>query len=230
MSGLPAAVLFDLDGTLVDTEPYWMSEEQALARAYGGTWTTEQAVSCIGNPIPVSAARLRDEAGVDLPVGEIVERLLAGVVARVGTRVPWQPGARQLLAALVEEGVPCALVTMSYRSLARAVLADLPDSTFAAVVTGDEVGHGKPHPEPYLTAAALLGVHPADCLVIEDSPAGIGSGLAAGAWVLAVPHVAPLPDVPEVTVLPTLAHLDLARLRELSRPFRGAAANVGREV
>jgi beta-phosphoglucomutase-like phosphatase (HAD superfamily) len=106
---------------------------------------------------------------------------------------------------------------MSYRRLADAALADLPAATFATVVTGDEVGQGKPHPEPYLTAATRLGVDPARCVVVEDSPNGIRSGLAAGAAVVAVPHVAPLPDLAEVTVVPTLADLDLDRLRELAQ-------------
>lgn len=217
MTALPAAVLFDLDGTLIDTEPLWMAQEQALARAHGGTWTTEQAVSCIGNPIPVSAARLRDEGGVRLTVVEIVNRLLDGVVGAVGDAVPWQPGSRELLAALGEAGVPLALVTMSYRRLAEAVLRDLPPGTFAAVVTGDEVERGKPHPEPYLTGAALLGADPRRCVVVEDSPAGIASGLAAGATVVAVPHVAPLPESPEVTVVAGLADLDPSRLAALVR-------------
>jgi HAD superfamily hydrolase (TIGR01509 family) len=213
----PAAVLFDLDGTLIDTEPYWMAEEQALAAAFGGRWSTEQAVACVGNPLPVTAHRLQAEAGVRLPVEQIVERLLDEVVAKVRADVPWQPGARELLSVLTADGTPTALVTMSYRRLADAALADLPAATFATVVTGDEVGQGKPHPEPYLTAAARLGVDPARCVVVEDSPNGIRSGLAAGAAVVAVPHVAPLPDLAEVTVVPTLADLDLDRLRELAR-------------
>lgn len=212
---LPAAVLFDLDGTLIDTEPLWMEQEQALAAAYGGHWSDEQAVSCIGNPIPFSAARLRSEARVDLPVDEIVDRLIDGVVAAMRTRVPWQPGARELLAVLRARGVPCALVTMSYRRLAAVAVGDLPADTFGVVVTGDEVSHGKPHPEPYLTAAAALGVDPARCVVVEDSPAGIGSGLAAGCAVVAVPHVAPLPPDPAVTVVGTLLALDLDRLGSL---------------
>ena len=213
---LPAAVLFDLDGTLIDSEPTWMAEEVALSSAFGGTWTSEQAVSCVGNPLPVSAARLRDEAGVDLPVDEIVARLLDKVVAAVRSRVPWQPGARDLLSALRSEDVPCALVTMSYRSLADAVLADLPAGTFATVVTGDEVANGKPHPEPYLTAMARLGVEAARCVVVEDSPAGIGSGLAAGCAVVGVPHIAPLPPLAEVTVVDSLLQLDPRRLGQLA--------------
>ena len=197
-----AAVLFDLDGTLIDTEPVWMAAELRLAAAHGARWTEQDAVACIGNPIPVSAQRLRD-AGVALPVEEIVQRLLGEVVSVVRGEIPWQPGAAQLLKSL-HGRVPLALVTMSYRSLAGAVLDALPDGTFTAVVTGDEVTHGKPHPEPYLRACALLGVRPQDCVVVEDSPAGIASGLAAGARVVAVPHVAPLPPDAPVTVVPTL--------------------------
>ena len=211
----PAAVLFDLDGTLIDTEPVWMAAEQALAAEFGGTWTAEQAASCIGNSIPDTAGRLRAEAGVDLPVPEIVDRLLGAVVAVVREELPWQPGARELLAQLGRHGVPCALVTMSYRVLAEAVLAALPPSTFETVVTGDQVARGKPDPLPYLTAAKTLGVDPQDCVVIEDSSAGIASGRAAGAAVVAVPHLAGLPDRADVTVVTSLAELDLHLLAEL---------------
>jgi len=214
---LPRAVLFDLDGTLIDTEPVWMAQERALAAAHGGSWSEDQARSCIGNPIPVSAARLRDEGGVDLPVDVIVDRLLDAVVAAVRGRVPWQPGARELLADLAGHDVPCGLVTMSYRRLVEAVLADLPPTTFAAVVTGDEVQRGKPDPLPYLTAAKLLDVRPDDCVVVEDSVPGIMSGLAAGATVLAVPHVAPVTGVEGVRVVPSLEDLDVAGLAQLAR-------------
>jgi len=214
---LPPAVLFDLDGTLIDTEPVWMARERALAAAHGGSWTEAQARSCIGNPIPVSAARLREEGGVELPVDVIVEQLLGAVVAAVRERVPWQPGARELLADLAAHDVPCGLVTMSYRRLVDAVLADLPPATFAAVVTGDEVARGKPDPLPYATAARILGVRPADCVVVEDSVPGILSGLAAGATVLAVPHVAPLTGVDGVRIVPSLADLDVAGLAQLAR-------------
>lgn len=219
MSRLPAAVLLDLDGTLIDSEPVWMAQEHALVAEFGGSWSDEQAASMVGNPLPVSAARLRLEGGVRLTDEEIVDRLLGEVVAEVRRRVPWQPGARELVAALGAAGVPLALVTMSYRSLASAVVDVLPAGTFGAVVTGDEVTHGKPHPEPYLTAAATLGVRPQDCVVIEDSATGVRSGLAAGCAVVGVPHVAPLPPDLPVTVVPDLVGLDphaLGRLLDAS--------------
>jgi beta-phosphoglucomutase-like phosphatase (HAD superfamily) len=144
----PAAVLWDMDGTLVDTEPYWIAEERALVELHGGVWTDEHAYQLVGNDLMVSAQYILDHAPVPLTPVEVVHELLAGVVRRVSRHVPWRPGARELLEALGEAGVPCALVTMSWRSLADVFVASLPAGTFAAVITGDEVTHGKPHPEP----------------------------------------------------------------------------------
>ena len=118
----------------------------------------------------------------------IVERLLDEVVLAAQAEIPWRPGARELLAELAERGVPCALVTMSYARLAETMTDQLPPGTFAAVVTGDQVNDGKPHPEAYLTAAARLGAEPAYCVAIEDSPTGVASAEAAGCVVVGVPH------------------------------------------
>src|SRR5690349_12022374 len=183
-----------MDGTLVDTEPYWIEVEYALVDEFGGTWTQADALELVGNDLLVSGAYLRDHGGVDLEPEVIVERLLDGVIARIRERVPWRPGAVELLAALQQAGVPCALVTMSYQRFVAPVLAALPVGTFATVVTGDAVTVGKPHPEPYLTAAAILGVDAHDCLAIEDSNTGAKSAEAAGCTVLVVPNHVPVLD------------------------------------
>jgi beta-phosphoglucomutase-like phosphatase (HAD superfamily) len=112
-----------------------------------------------------------------------------------------------------DAGVPSALVTMSWRSLADAVLAALPDDTFSAVITGDEVEHGKPHPEPYLAAARALGVEVGDCVAIEDSPTGVRSAVAAGVPTIAVPHVVPVPVTVGAVQLPSLRGITPADLR-----------------
>jgi HAD superfamily hydrolase (TIGR01509 family) len=200
-------VLWDLDGTLVDSEQYWMAEEFALVAAYGGQWSQQHAHAIVGQDLLVSAAYLRAHGGVDLPEEQIVQTLLDGVARRVREHIPWRPGAHELLAALGDAGIPCALVTMSYRRLAEAVAAALPPGTFATLVTGDEVGNGKPHPEPYLEAAARLGVAPADCVAIEDSPTGVASAEAAGVPVIAVQHLVPIPRGPRRRVVSTLAGL-----------------------
>ncbi|WP_277500871.1 HAD family phosphatase [Nocardioides sp. ChNu-99] len=207
-TGLPAAALWDMDGTLVDTEPYWIATEFELAERYGGTWSTEHALNLVGNDLLVSGRYIREHMGIEPSAEEIVELLLDGVVEKVRREVPWRPGARELLADLAAAGVPCALVTMSYRRFVEPILAGLPAGTFAAVVTGDEVEHGKPHPAPYLTAAAALGVDPGDCVAIEDSATGVASAVAAGCRVLAVPHHVQVPAGPGHTSHDTLAGLD----------------------
>jgi HAD superfamily hydrolase (TIGR01509 family) len=170
-----------------------------------------------------SARYIRRHGGVDLPSAVIIETLLTGVVERVGRRLPWRPGARELLAELHTLGVPCALVTMSYRLLADAVLAALPPGSFAAVVAGDDVTHGKPHPEPYLTAAARLGVLPEDCVAIEDSPTGLASAVAAGVPALGVEHLVPLEPSPGRHLVDTLDGVTAADLGRLSENLRRAA-------
>lgn len=201
---LPAAVLFDMDGTLVDTEPYWMECEYALVESYGGAWSDAHAHALVGGDLIASARYIAEHGPVPLPPEEIVDRLLDGVVERVRRHVPWRPGAQELLAELGELGVPCALVTMSWRRLAEGIVDALPPGTFAAVVPGDEVERPKPYPDPYLRAAALLAANPADCVAIEDSPTGVASAVAAGVPVLAVEHLVPLLPGPGRTVVQTL--------------------------
>jgi HAD superfamily hydrolase (TIGR01509 family) len=217
-AGLPAAVLWDMDGTLVDTEPYWISAEHAIVEEHGGVWSEEYAHELVGNDLMVSAEFIRAHSPVTLTPVEIVEELLRRVIVQVREHVPWRPGARELLAALGSEGVPCVLVTMSWRSLADAVVDALPEGTFTALVTGDEVEHGKPHPEPYLAAARLLGVDAADCIAIEDSPTGVRSAVDAGVPTLAVPHVVPVPLMAGSVQVPSLRGLTP---RDLTSVFVG---------
>lgn len=210
---LPAAVLWDMDGTLVDTEPYWMDAEAGLAAEFGLAWGPADSERMIGLPLLAAAEVLR-EHGVDLPAEEVVERLLNRVVADVRGHVPWQPGALELLTALRAAGVPSALVTMSYRALTDAVLAGAPGA-FDVVVPGDEVTNGKPHPEPYMVAAERLGVDVRDCVAIEDSPPGIASALASGAATIGVQHIAPVPPRPGLSRVTTLEDVDLDVLRRV---------------
>ena len=212
---LPNAVLWDMDGTLVDTEPYWMECEFALATKYGGTWTREHGLAVVGGDLIDSATYMREHMGIDRTPRQIVEELLDGVVERVKQEVPWRPGARELLGALRDLDVPCALVTMSWRRFVEPVVDALPEGSFAALVCGDEVAHGKPHPEAYLRAAELLGFPPAETLAIEDSPTGTLSAESAGCQVLVVPSHVAVPPGERRVLLESLVGLephDLARL------------------
>jgi HAD superfamily hydrolase (TIGR01509 family) len=211
------AVLWDMDGTLVDTEPYWLEAERALVEAHGGAWTQYDAKAVVGTALIDSATYMREHGGVPLPPEEIVELLLERVVALVEQGVPWRPGAVELLTDLRRNHMPCALVTMSYERFVAPVLARLPKGTFDVVVTGDAVAVGKPHPEPYLHAARLLGVDPARCLAIEDSDAGTRSAVAAGCLVLVVQNHVPVPPGDRRVFLRSLEGLttdDVVRMKD----------------
>lgn len=203
---LPTAVLWDMDGTLVDTEPYWFAAEWAAVDRWGGSWNQEKSEQLIGSDLNVTAQVLID-SGVDADPLEIVHFLIGHVAAGVRRETDWRPGARELLAELQALGVPMAVVTMSWTELADAVLDQLPAGTFTSVVTGDRVQRGKPHPDPYLLACEELGVRPEECVAIEDSPTGVASAQAAGVWTIAVPNLAPIEPAPGRRVLPTLAGL-----------------------
>ncbi len=203
-----------MDGTLIDSEPYWIAAETELAERFGIEWTDEDGLSLVGRPLDVSAGILR-ERGVDLPATEIIDTLLARVSAQVRDSVPWQADARDLLGEVVAAGIPCALVTMSYTRLAQALLAHAPDA-FAVVVTGDRVSKGKPDPEAYLTAADELGVDIARCVAIEDSPTGVGSAYASGAATIAVRRLMPIEPQPGLSRLRSLEGLDVAALSAIA--------------
>jgi len=212
------AVLWDMDGTLVDTEPYWIECEFAMAEKYGGEWDDADALQLVGNNLVDSGRYIKERWGVDLTPEEIVEELLDRVVEKVQSDVPWRPGALELLAALDDADVRCGLVTMSYGRFVAPILAHLPPETFRVVVTGDQVEFGKPHPEPYLTAAAALGVPPEECLAIEDSNTGAKSAEAAGCTVLVVENHVPVLDGPRRVFRETLAGLTVEELRTLRAP------------
>jgi len=212
---VPAAVLWDMDGTLVDTEPYWMVAETELVESFGGEWTHADCMLMVGSGLWASAAILQ-ERGVEMTADAIVAWLTNRVQEQLTEHgVPWRPGARELLADLKNAGIPMALVTMSVERMARQI-ADLVDfAAFETIVAGDMVTHSKPHPEAYLTAAAFLGVDPAHCVAVEDSAPGVAAAVASGAVVIGVPHQLPLPESVLYTLWPSLAGCTVASLTEL---------------
>lgn len=210
---LPAAVLWDMDGTIVDTEPLWIAGEYELAAQHDAVWTEEDALSLVGSDLREAAVYIKRRIGSDLEPDEITAWLGDRVAAGLREKQDWRPGAVELITALREAGVPQALVTMSYAYIAAPVVDAL---GFEAVVTGDSVTHGKPHPEPYLRAAELLGVQAADCVAIEDSRTGAASANAAGCHVVAVPHAVNVPDAPRRTIITSLTHVGVEDLGALA--------------
>lgn len=191
------AVLWDMDGTLVDTEPYWIQGEMELVARYGGSWSVEQAEALVGQSLYFSSTILQ-AAGVPLSSRQIIDELIGRVTEQVRQRIPWRPGALELLQELRTADVPCAMVTMSEQLLAREVQRQLPDNTFDFLLTGDMVTHGKPDPEPYRRALKeLQRRYPqatANTVVaLEDSVPGVTSAQAAGLVTVGIPHFVPLP-------------------------------------
>lgn len=193
-----AAVLWDMDGLLVDTEPVWTVAEEELAAQLGGVWSDQLKASIAGTRLDVAVPLILEHYGHEATpaaVAHASDWLLRRMVELYRTSVTVLPGAVELLAAVAGAGVPQALVSSSYRSLVDSVLVH-GFGPFALTIGGDEVTHGKPHPEPYLTAASRLGVHPRDCVVLEDSSAGVLSAEAAGCAAVAVPSVRGVSFVP----------------------------------
>ena len=186
-------VLFDMDGTIIDSEPYWMRAERELVESYGGTWGEEQAYALVGSGLWNSASLLRSE-GVDLAHEEIIDRLSARVREQIVHSVPWRPGVRELMAEMLDAKMPMALVTMSIglnaRALSDALDHELGQRVFGAIISADDVARPKPDPEAYLAGAAALGLDIADTLSFEDSSYGAASAFSAGSVTIGIPlHV-----------------------------------------
>ena len=211
------AALWDFDGTLADTEPLWIAAEFDLVGSLGGTWSEEHAEQLVGNALLDSGAYILNVIGrPDLEPSWVVRQLLGRVLDQLTAgEVAWRPGALELLAAFNAAGVPCALVSASYRPLLEAALHRLPAGSFQALVAGDEVSQGKPHPEPYERACRLLQVEAEHCVVFEDSGTGARSGNAAGALVVAVEHLVTVPPAPRRVHVGSLAELDVAAVVRL---------------
>jgi HAD superfamily hydrolase (TIGR01509 family) len=201
--------MVDMDGTLVDTETRWFEAESAVMTSLGADWTPADQAVLVGGPL-LRALEYMSERSGGVPVVQIGELLLDGMEALLDAHpVEYQPGAREIVDQANAARIPVALVSASTRRLVDAVLRHIGDHHFETTVAGDETANTKPHPEPYLTAAARLGVDPSRAVVLEDSPTGVQAGLACGAFVVGIPHVAPVQPAPRLHLVDTLAGVSL---------------------
>lgn len=227
MSGVPLrAVLFDMDGTLTDSEKLWTIALERLAGELGGTLSPQGRAAMVGKPIGPAIALLHADLGIAPDADGSAARLmeLTGEVFRAG--MPWRPGARELLEEVRAAGLSTALVTATYRSLVEVALDTLGRDNFDVTVCGDEVARGKPYPDPYLRAMELLDVAAPNSLAIEDSPTGTRAAELAGVAVLVVPSEVPVPPGPARAFAPTLASMSVEQLRTIHATF-GAGDWVG---
>ena len=209
-----------MDGTLVDTEPYWMAAETPLVERFGGTWSHEQALGLVGLGLEDSA-RIFQDAGVRLGIADIVDHLTDDVMGQLATKgVPFRAGARELLMSLRDAGIKTALVTMSLRRMADSVVDLIDFDAFDVVVAGDDATRPKPFPDPYLQACEALGVTPDEVVAIEDSPNGLRSAVASGASVIGVPLMVSLTGAGAHTLWESLEGRTAAHVAEFHAAHR----------
>lgn len=214
---LPAAVLWDMDGTLVDSEHHWFASEKKLAAAHNYEWTDSDGHALIGSSLYDSSRIIRDKIGATLDTEAIVQHLTDSVVEHLKNDLQWRPGALEILTELRKKKIKTALVTMSMHRMAQEVVDRIPFDAFDVVVGGDDVLRGKPFPDPYLKAAELLGVDPADCVAFEDSNTGLTSAEAAGTKAVGIPNFVEIPAKPGRIIWPTL---DGVRVKDLRKLFQ----------
>jgi HAD superfamily hydrolase (TIGR01509 family) len=211
----PDAVLWDMDGTLIDSEPYWLASESEFASSRNSTWGPEDGLGVIGMSLYESSKLLKARVGTDLEPQQIIDEITNGVLNRLDKSIPWRPGARELLMLLRDNSIKTALVTGSMHRMAQRVAEAIGFDAFDIIIGGDDVSKGKPHPESYLTAAALLEVDPTHCVAFEDSLIGITAAEAAGTKAVGVSHIVEIPAQPGRILWQTLEGVQIEDLRAL---------------
>jgi HAD superfamily hydrolase (TIGR01509 family) len=212
---LPQAVLWDMDGTIIDSEPIWFIHQADIVREKGGYWDDDMSSGMVGMNLIDAAVYMIETSRIDADPEEFLAELVRRVVGHVHEAgVERRPGAYELLDELRTAGVPIALVTASYASFAEEIARDA--GGFDVVVPGDRVSRGKPDPEGYLLAARLLGVDIEKCVAIEDSPNGLQAARASGARCLAVPHMAQIPEAPGLSRVSSLADVTLETIVQIA--------------
>lgn len=213
-----AAVLWDMDGTLVRTEELWMAAEENTMAAFGGNWDAQDQAVAVGGPVDRVLEYMAKR--VDQPVAAVGDKIVAEIEHLMRTEhIPWMPGAEELHRSISAAGVPQALVSNSWRKLMDTALQEL-RTNFDVVIAGDEVERPKPDPYPYLNACERLGVQPSQAVVLEDSPTGVAAALGAGCWVVGIPHVSDIAPAPRLVLVDSLVGLTVGDLADVVRSGR----------
>lgn len=192
-----SAVLWDMDGTLIDSEPIWIEQERKLMRSLGAQWSDEDAIACIGGPMARVDAYMREKLPESLRSRygpfDLTNQLLEFMERRLATEVSFTTGSFELLMEMKNSELPLGLVSASSRPLVDAALVNIGTDIFHVTVSDNDVQCSKPDPEGYLMAAHNLGVDITSCLIIEDSITGMSAAIASGAFVMGLPHATALP-------------------------------------
>ena len=205
-----SAILFDMDGTLIDSEPLWLKAEIEVMAEVGCHWDEQDQINCLGGPAERTERYMQERSQNIKPYGYFINRLHEVMRARITNELDLIPNALSLLKECKDAGIKTALVTASSRDLMTIVLKRFPLGTFDVVVSGDDVEKSKPDPAPYLLAAKQLSVDISKCLVLEDSLTGVQSGLSSGAKVIGIPHLVQMSEHPNLRVISSLDEITLS--------------------
>lgn len=216
-----SAILFDMDGTLVDSEPLWLQAEIEIMQDVGCVWTAEDQLACLGGPRAKTERMMQEKSGNRMPDGYFGEQLDNLMEKKLASDLQIYDGALELVESCKAYGLKVGLVTASGFKLMRSVLRKFPENLFDVVISGDDVVKSKPDPEAYLKAAKLLSVDITDSVVIEDSVTGVTAGLASGAQVIGIPHLVELPSHPRLRLVKRIGDINISQLLEWYPFLRG---------
>lgn len=205
-----SAILFDMDGTLIDSEPLWLKTEIEVMAEVGCHWDEQDQINCLGGPAERTERYMQERSQNIKPYGYFINRLHEVMRTKINNELVLIPNALSLLKECKDAGIKTALVTASSRDLMTIVLKRFPPGTFDVVVSGDDVEKSKPDPAPYLLAAKQLSVDILKCLVLEDSLTGVQSGLSSGAKVIGIPHLVQMSEHPNLRVISSLDEITLS--------------------
>ncbi len=206
------AILFDMDGTLIDSEPLWLKAEIEIMAEVGCVWDQLDQINCLGGPAERTEIYMQERSKNIKPYGYFIQRLHQVMQGKIANELELIPNALELLKECKDLGIKTALVTASSGDLMRIVLKRFPQNTFDTAISRDDVAKTKPDPAPYLLAAKQLSADISDCIVFEDSLTGIESGLRAGAKVIAIPHLVQMPDHSDLRVISSLSEINLNKV------------------
>ena len=209
-----SAILFDMDGTIIDSEPLWLQAEIQVMAELGCHWDEQDQINCLGGPMERTEKYMQDRSGNLKPYGYFGQRLNEVMKLKFVKDLELIPNALELITKSKEAGLKTALVTASGRELMNSALTRFPENSFDIAISRDDVANSKPHPEPYLMAAERLKVKIDECLVLEDSMTGVRAGLDAGAQVVAISHIISIANEENLRVISNLSEITFKQLVE----------------
>jgi len=209
-----SAILFDMDGTIIDSEPLWLQAEIQVMAELGCHWEEQDQINCLGGPMERTEKYMQEKSGNVKPYGYFGRRLNEVMKSKFVKDLDLIPNALELITKTKEAGLKTALVTASGRELMNSALTRFPENSFDVTISRDDVANSKPHPEPYLLAAERLKVKIDECLVLEDSMTGIRAGLDSGAQVVAISHIISIANEDNLRVISNLSEITFQQLVE----------------